>query len=278
MTTTGAGPTRDDLAAQLYDLLALTTLEPLPAGAPIAGLPGRWSPRPDGKPGARVELADGEHILVDGVARTGVVDLGLSDPRTPRSDALALDAQRRIVIWSFPDASGGQVWVGTTTDSSPRLRDFQGISIYPVDDRWRIPVTFTPAADDERLAIVESFRTGAQTPVVRVGWFEAVIDGEQYRFAVDRNDGYAYVEFRDAGSGVESYAATRSIRIFTDPAEVTVLDFNEAVVPSCAFNPLINCPLPPRSNWIRTVVRAGQRDVLFAPSATGGQSAPGAGA
>jgi uncharacterized protein len=263
--TTGPTLTLDDLPSMLHDLLALTALEPRPTGAPIAGLPGRWSPRPDGAPGARVELADGEHVLVDGVARTGVVDVGLSDPRTPRSDALALDAERRVVVWSFPDARGGQVWIGVTTSSAPRLRDFQGVATYPPDARWRVPVSFTPAADDERIATVESFRTGGGTPVVRVGWFEAVIDGEQYRFAVDRNDGYAYVEFRDAGSGVESYAATRSVRIFSDPAEVDVLDFNEAIVPACAFNPLINCPLPPRSNWIRTVVRAGQRDVLFAP-------------
>ncbi|OZM75783.1 DUF1684 domain-containing protein [Pseudonocardia sp. MH-G8] len=275
--STGATPTRDDLADMLYDLLALTTLEPLPAGAPITGLPGRWSPRPDGERGARVELTDGEHILVDGVARTGVVDVDLSDPRTSRSDALALDAQRRIVVWWFPDASGGQVWVGMTTESAPRLRDFQGISTYPVDDGWRIPVSFTRVADDEQLPSVERFSTGESTPVERVGWFEAVIDGEPYRFAVDRNPRYAYVEFRDAGSGVESYAATRAVRIFDDPADVTVLDFNDAVVPSCAFNPRINCPLPPRGNWIHSVVRAGQRDVLFAPTATDEQPAPGPG-
>ncbi len=265
--TADTAPSPDQLTAVLYDLLALDTLEPLSDGTPITGLPGRWSPRPDGEPGARVELAPRERLLVDGVETGGVIDVAMSDPRAPRSDALALDAERRVVVWSFPDAYGGQVWVGVTTESADRLRDFRGVSTYQSDDRWRIPVSFVPAGEDERLATIERFHTGDTTAITRVGWFEATIEEERYRLAVDHNQGYAYVQFRDAGAGAESYAAGRAIRLAGDPADLDVLDFNDAVVPSCAFNPLINCPVPPRSNLIRSVVRAGQRDVLFASTA-----------
>lgn len=274
--TTDATPSRDDLAVMLYDVLALSTLEPLPARAPITGLPGLWSPRPDSKPGARIELAAGEQVLVDGVETSGVVDVDLSDPRTPRSGALALDAERRVVVWSFPDAYGGQVWVGVTEESAARLRTFQGISVYPSDERWRIPVSFIPAGEDEQLATVQRFHTGEASVMRRVGWFNTVLDGEQYRFAIDDNQGYAYVQFRDAGSGVESYAAGRAIPLPRDPSGVEVLDFNQAIVPMCAFNPLMNCPLTPPNNLIRTVVRAGQCDALFGPiAADDGEDSPG---
>jgi uncharacterized protein len=158
---------------------------------------------------------------------------------------------------------GGQVWVGVTASSAPRLRDFRGISAYPVDDRWRIPVSFTPAGEGEQHSTIRQFRTGVEIPMTRVGWLDATIEGERYRLTVDRHPEYAYAIFRDAGSGVESYAAGRVIRLLGDPEDVDVLDLNEATVLPCGINPLMPCPLPPQSNIIGAVVRAGQREVLF---------------
>jgi uncharacterized protein (DUF1684 family) len=98
----------------------------------------------------------------------------------------------------------------------------------------------------------------------RAGGLDATIDDRPYRLSVDRVSDYAYVNFRDAGSGTESYGAGRVLRLPADPATIDVLDFNLAAVPPCAFNPLVNCPLPPENNVIASAVRAGQRDVLFA--------------
>jgi len=95
------------------------------------------------------------------------------------------------------------------------------------------------------------------------------LDDGRYRLAVDHNGGYAYVQFRDAGSGTESYGVGRTIRLAGDPADVEVLDFNEAIVPPCALNSLINYPLTPPGNRIDRIVRSGQRDVLFAGPGSG---------
>lgn len=257
-------PSQHELAAAFHDILALVILEPLPDGAPIPGLPGIWSPRPDGVPGARVELGPGEQILVDGIAAGGAVDLEPIGPFVPAAPTVALDAGRSIVVLPFPDAGAGETWIGLASESAPLLRSFRGISAYPDDDRWRIPVSFTPAEENERLSTVRHFRSGDELhSMTRAGWFTGIIDGEQYRLSVDRIPDYAYVNFRDAGSGTESYGAGRVIRLPGDPGDVDILDLNQAAVPPCALNLLLPCPLPPASNIIRTVVRAGQRDVLF---------------
>jgi uncharacterized protein len=253
------------LPAVLHTLLTIVSMDPLPDGAPMPGLPGTWSPRPDGVPGARVRLAPGEHLLVDGVSAGGVVDIDSTGQTLQPSPTVALDAEHGIVVITLADAvSGEMIWIGVTSEAAPRLRAFRGVSSYPHDDRWRIPVSFTPAGENELISSVRMWRRDdPRHDMVRVGWYAATIDGRDYRFSVDRTTDYAYVNFRDAGSGTESTGAGRVIRIIQDPAGLELLDFNAAMVAPCALNPLMNCQLPPASNVIATVVRAGQQDANF---------------
>ncbi|MFG1603384.1 DUF1684 domain-containing protein [Actinoplanes sp. NPDC049265] len=255
----------DQLPTALRTLLTIVSMDALRGRAPIPGLPGMWSPRPDGVPGARVELAPAERLLVDGVPTGGVVDIDSSGQSLEPSPTVALDATHGIVVITLADAvSGDMIWVGATSEAAPRLRTFRGVSAYPYDDRWRIPVSFSPAGENERVSSVQMWRhDDPRHDMERAGWYAATIDGRQYRFSVDRTTDYAYVNFRDAGSGTESTEAGRVIRILGDPAGLDALDFNQAMVAPCALNPLMNCQLPPASNVIGTVVRAGQQDVLF---------------
>jgi len=256
--------TAEPLNSELHRLLALVLLEPLPHGESIEGLPGVWSPRPAGESGARVQLAAGEHLMVNGIATGGCVDIDLFDPARPPDYSVGLDTEQTVVVIRFENSEAGHTWVGVVSTVAPRLRQFQGVSSYPVDDRWRIPVAFTAAREADRFSMTQRLRTGQQvTAMNRAGWFEATIDGQPYRFSVDQISGFAYVTFRDAGSGTESYGAGRVVRLPADPATIDVLDFNQAAVLPCAYNPLMDCPLPPAGNVIRSVVRAGQRDVLF---------------
>jgi uncharacterized protein (DUF1684 family) len=41
---------------------------------------------------------------------------------------------------------------------------------------------------------------------------------------------------------------------------LTVLDFNRAINPPCAFTSYATCPLPPRQNVLTVAVRAGEKD------------------
>jgi uncharacterized protein (DUF1684 family) len=39
----------------------------------------------------------------------------------------------------------------------------------------------------------------------------------------------------------------------------TVIDFNQAYNPPCAFTPYATCPLPPKQNWLSVRVEAGEK-------------------
>ena len=78
--------------------------------------------------------------------------------------------------------------------------------------------------------------------------------------AVDEGDGRLFFTFADRTSGHETYAASRMV--YADPPGAdgtTVLDFNKAYNPPCAFTPYSTCPLPLPENRLDLVVAAGEK-------------------
>jgi hypothetical protein len=65
--------------------------------------------------------------------------------------------------------------------------------------------------------------------------------------------------FRDGSSGQETYATARFLYSDLRPDDTTVLDFNAAYNPPCAFNPYTTCPIPLRENRLSVKILAGER-------------------
>ena len=68
-----------------------------------------------------------------------------------------------------------------------------------------------------------------------------------------------YIVFKDASSGTETYAAARFLYADLLDDGTTVLDFNEAYNPPCAFNPYTTCPIPVPENRMPVKVLAGEK-------------------
>ena len=68
-----------------------------------------------------------------------------------------------------------------------------------------------------------------------------------------------YFVFRDASSGQETYEAARFLYADLLDDGTTVLDFNQAYNPPCAFNPYTTCPIPIRENRIPIKILAGEK-------------------
>ncbi len=68
-----------------------------------------------------------------------------------------------------------------------------------------------------------------------------------------------YIVFRDASSGSETYEAARFLYADLLDDGTTVLDFNEAYNPPCAFNPYTTCPIPIPENRLPVKVLAGEK-------------------
>jgi uncharacterized protein (DUF1684 family) len=69
-----------------------------------------------------------------------------------------------------------------------------------------------------------------------------------------------YFVLRDASSGIETYGTGRFLYSDLLDNGTTVLDFNQAYNPPCAFNPYTTCPIPLKENIIPVRILAGERD------------------
>lgn len=183
-------------------------------------------------------------------------------PATPallRTDADSLPSQVRVGSAGFRiakrvDSVGVRAWDA----ESPALRAFQGLSHFPLDQRWRIAGRFTALPAPRKFA--SPTESGVAEEYVVVGSVDATLDGTPYTLtAYDGGKGQLFLTFADASSGEESYGF-RFLRANVDSAShAVVLDFNFAYNPDCAFSKFTTCPLPPPENRIRTKVLAGER-------------------
>jgi uncharacterized protein (DUF1684 family) len=139
-------------------------------------------------------------------------------------------------------------------------REFEGIDWFPIDALAIVDARFEP------LAVREPQQLQTSRGVTKTLWLAGV-----YRFELDGRPlalqvfGYAaepregepmLIPFRDRTTGKTSYAAGR----YLEPhAGETVLDFNRATNPLCAYSEHYNCPMPPAFNRLDVEIAAGAR-------------------
>ncbi len=146
-----------------------------------------------------------------------------------------------------------------------RLRDleakavlhFTGIERFPVDDKWRVEATLEPA---EGKTVDITNVLGQTGPRQSPGTLVFEINGETYRLDPVTEGDRLFVIFGDATNGVETYGAGRFLYA-TKPDEngKTILDFNKAYNPPCAFTAFATCPLPPSQNKLSVEILAGEK-------------------
>jgi uncharacterized protein (DUF1684 family) len=102
------------------------------------------------------------------------------------------------------------------------------------------------------------------------GVVEFTLDGQTLRLRpfTTRPNRFYFV-FRDASSGQETYEAARFLYSDLRDDGTTVLDFNQAYNPPCAFNPYTTCPLPLPENRLSIKVLAGERAYPVHPTLSG---------
>lgn len=136
---------------------------------------------------------------------------------------------------------------------------------YPYDPALRALADFE-AADGATFELPGSAE--GHVTAERAGTARFSLHGEPLSLSVfwllDYAGGF-FVSFRDATSGSETYGAGRYVLDTAKGADLGeaggqgILDFNFAYQPSCSYNPQWSCPLPPRENWLRAPIRAGER-------------------
>ena len=150
-------------------------------------------------------------------------------------------------------------------DDSPLPLDertaFGGLKYFEPDPSLRIEAKLHRYPEPEGVMISTS--TGTRQLYNRVGYFELTVDESQVRLnayqSAEREDRSLFIPFRDATSGKESYGSARYMDMEVEHDEQYVVDFNFAYNPYCAYSEDYVCPLPPRENWLKVPIRAGEK-------------------
>jgi uncharacterized protein (DUF1684 family) len=144
---------------------------------------------------------------------------------------------------------------------------FKANDYYRYDPAWRFAVDLTPISGAEPF-IVDLADDGEMslTACAMTSGLAGMTGMELTVFQINGYAGGLFLPFRDADSGRDSFGGGRYLLDTIKGADLgrtaegeTVLDFNFAYFPSCAYDSQWVCPLAPPENHLQIAVKAGQR-------------------
>ena len=139
------------------------------------------------------------------------------------------------------------------------LKTFKDIERFPVNVDWRIEAKFVKYDPPKKITIPDIIGTAEveNSP----GAVVFTKDNQTYRMdALDAGGNRIWFIFADETSGIETYGAGRFL--YTDKPDsngIVILDFNEAYDPPCVFTRFATCPLPPKDNYLKLRITAGEK-------------------
>ena len=141
----------------------------------------------------------------------------------------------------------------------PAVTAFEGIEFFPVDPAWRVTAQLNAYAEPRQpmlTTVVEELGWNPTAP----GTLEFELAGKAHSLeAYDLGDRF-FLIFADLTAGETTYPSGRYLYADTPGASgVTILDFNKAHSPPCAFTNFATCPLPTRQNRMKVAIEAGEK-------------------
>ena len=197
----------------------------------------------------------GNNITMDGVAASGTVTL------IPDTEGVATVIGFNDGGASFIVIKRGDRYALRVRDSlAPTRTQFPGIPYFDISKDYRFQATFVPHPAGKKIEIMNIL--GMVEPMDNPGQVVFTKDGKEFRLeTVDEGDGRLFIIFADRTSGHESYAAARFVYADNPGPKggITVVDFNKAYNPPCAFTNFSTCPTPPLQNRMDLRVEAGEK-------------------
>ena len=171
------------------------------------------------------------------------------------SDEMKLASLRMFVI-PMPD---GRHFVSASDEAHPLLKDLPTVQTFPIEQRWRVAARFD-AFDQPKMMPIADVRGGKmEYPAVGRLTFK-IGDQEQQLTAFHFPDSSEFfVLFKDATNASTTYGFRMIDAPVVKNGEWTVIDFNVARNPPCAYSPFTTCPLPPSENRLAVAIEAGEK-------------------
>jgi len=145
-----------------------------------------------------------------------------------------------------------------TDAQSQFLKNFKGATWFPVNAAYRIEAQFQPAEVSGNVTMQRT--DGSSMTFQAAGDLVFELAGQKLRLQAFILPGTKslFVPFRDATSGKETYGGGRFLEADLPKGGRTILDFNKAYNPYCAYSPYAICPIVPRENRLSVAIRAGE--------------------
>lgn len=214
----------------------------------------------------RFEPAKEAQVTLKGQPVTSAIDL---KDDSGQGDELTVGDVHLVV-----HKSGDHLGVRVRDPNGPLAKGFLGFTWFPIDLQYRVTGRFIRDAEPKPMKVLNTFNDMDEYKTE--GVVEFTLQGQTMRLRpfTTRPNRFYFV-FRDASSGQETYETARFLYSDLLPDGTTVLDFNQAYNPPCAFNPYTTCPIPLRENHLPVKVLAGEKaypvHVPLGPPRAGGR-------
>ena len=199
----------------------------------------------------RFEPAKDANVLLNDKPVTSAIDL--KDDGGRGADQLTVGDVRLVI-----HVSGDRRSIRVRDPNGEQAKGFLGFSWFPIESKWRVTGRFIKDAEPRKLQVVNTF--GDLDTYSTEGVVEFTLLGQTLRLRpfTTRPNRFYFV-FRDASSGQETYEAARFVYSDLLADGTTVIDFNQAYNPPCAFNPYTTCPIPLKENRLPIKILAGEK-------------------
>jgi len=154
---------------------------------------------------------------------------------------------------------GERVGIRLKDTDAPAVRNFHGLTFYPLDMNYRVTAKWVPSDGKKTIDVPNVLGDVSATPVA--GTVVFTINGQEVHLVDlggNPSKGLFFV-FNDPTAKNGTYPGGRFLE--TDPVVdgTVVLDFNRAYNPPCAVTPYATCPLAPKENRLTVPVPAGEK-------------------
>jgi uncharacterized protein len=142
---------------------------------------------------------------------------------------------------------------------SPQRLAFKGLKWFSARSSYRVVATYTPYEQPKEMKIMNVL--GDELTMKTPGTLSFVLNGKKFDLRpVIEDEKKLFIIFRDSTAGKTTYPAGRYLYAELPKDGKVVLDFNRAENPPCAFTKFATCPLPPRQNFMKMAINAGEKN------------------
>jgi uncharacterized protein (DUF1684 family) len=206
----------------------------------------------------------GVFTLTDNTVTMNVADgVIITHDGEPVSDFTLFDGENRPHVmhgdleW-FIDSRGEDHGIRLYNKDNPKADAFDGFPFYPLNPEWHLKAKFIPNTDSTTVTVDNVLEE--KVDLVSPGKIQFKADGQTHEMIAFEARSGLFIMFSDETSGSETYHAGRYMIIpFADEDGYTILDFNKAYNPPCAFNTFTTCNLPPPENRLDMAIPAGEK-------------------